>query len=378
MMSTSPILIDLTELLGNPIRTGIQRVEREIIRNWPGQLPLQPCRFDAASGGFVTVSDSVFYVLGSQTTHPGEAERQLLQPRLQQSRRLSVAELSQRLFNPEVFYDAARAAAYRSICSDPSNRVSWLLFDFLPYLRPQDYPPTTSRSCMHYLYAMTAVRRVCSISQLTQQQFSSRIMRDPARTGPFFPLGGDGLEMEKQQFSVARTGFSYIGTIEPRKNVAIVLEAFELLWARGVDVPLTIVERLDVRSSRERAMLSRLADEPRLNYLGHVDDATVRDVIRNTRATLFLSAAEGFGIPPLESLSVGVPAIVSAGLPSTDALPPGGRLTIADVTAVNVAAAVESLVNDDTAARLWDEAAQLRIPSWRDFTRNVADWLESE
>lgn len=377
-MSQAPILIDLTEILGNPFRTGIQRVEREIIRNWPGSTPLLPCRFDAPSQAFVTVDDGVFDVLDSESTHPGAAERELLEPHLQRFRRLSDLELARGLFNPEVFYDPGRAASYRSICSLPAARVSWLLFDFLPFLRPQDYPPGTTRHCMHYIHAMRMVPHVCSISQLTQQEYSTRIMRDPKRSGPFFPLGGDGLQMERQLFDAGKATFAYIGTIEPRKNVAIMLEAFKLLWSRGIDAKLTIIGRHDSRAEREAVLLKELANEPRLQYLGHVDDATVRDVMRQTRATLFLSSVEGFGIPPFESLAVGVPAIVSAGLPSTGALPPGGRMTISDITPTVVAAAIERLLNDDFAAELWAEASNLAIPTWRDFAVNVADWLQDQ
>lgn len=376
-LAASELFLDITELVGNPLRTGIQRVEREIIRHWPGPRRLVPCRFDTPSQQFVSLSDVVFDILGSDTAPPGAAEHELLRPYLHGLRDLSLGELAAGLFNPEVFFDSGRAMAYRALCRAPDARVSWLLFDFLPFLRPQDYPAGTARHCMHYIRALRDVPRVSAISELTQIEYTTRIMRDHNRTGPHFPLGGDGLQIEKQHFASDKMSFAFIGTIEPRKNVVVILEAFERLWAEGVDAEIVIVGRLDSRSTREPPILERLRNEERFRYLGHADDTIVRSVMQQVRATLFVSAAEGFGIPPYESLCAGVPVIVSAGLPSTNLLPPGGRITLTEITPQAVAAAVKELLNDRRAAQLWQEAAGLQIPTWRGFVSNVAGWVQA-
>jgi len=186
-VAQSPILLDITELTEHPMRTGIQRVEREIIRHWPGPAALIPCRFDSPSQSFVRLPEAVFEILGSEAAPPGAAERELLLPHLSAHHPLSSDELASSLFNPEIFFDPVRAAAYRAICRLPGADVSWLLFDFLPFLRPQDYPSGTPRHCMHYLHALRGVQRVSSISEHTQIEYTTRIMRDPERTGPYFP-----------------------------------------------------------------------------------------------------------------------------------------------------------------------------------------------
>jgi glycosyltransferase involved in cell wall biosynthesis len=375
-MAETTLFLDLTEILANPLRTGIQRVEREIIRHWPGPARLAPCRYDAARGGFVTVSDRVLEILAEATGSPA-AELERLKPLSVPLQPISVTRLARGLFNPEVFYDPCRAAAYREICRVSSARISWLVFDFLPFLRPQDYAVGTPQTCMPYLRALRDVPRVGFISALTQKQYTTQIMRSAQRTGPYFPLGGDALSMEAQEFSLEKTAFAYIGTIEPRKNVALILEAFERLWAAGLQSELVVIGRLDSRSTAERPILKRLEAEPRFKYLGHADDATVRDTLRRVRATLFVSAVEGFGIPPYESLSAGIPAIVSPGLPSMDLLPAGGRITLTEVTAQTVEGAIRELLDDRRAAELWSEAARMVVPTWKDFTFNIASWLEA-
>jgi glycosyltransferase involved in cell wall biosynthesis len=376
-MAQPEVLFDITELLRNPLRTGVQRVEREIIRHWPGPARLMPCIFDGSNGKFMSVSEAVFDILSSDAGSAGSAESDLLRPHLGNGQELSLDRLRACLFNPEVFYDSRRAAAYRAVCREPGANVSWLIHDFLPFLRPEFFLPGTSLECMHYLRALRDVPRVSFNSRATSIDYTTRIMRDPARGGPHFALGGDGLKMEKQHFNPGRTGFVSIGTIEPRKNILVMLEAFKLLWASGVDVQLTLIGRMESTAKREALAVQRFMDEKHFKYLGHADDETVRALLRKVRATIFISAAEGFGIPPFESLSLNVPVIVSSDLPSTDLLPPGGRIIVDKVTPEAVAACVKQCLDDGFASRLWEEASELEIPTWRDLAANIGAWVQA-
>ena len=51
------IILDVTELIANPIRAGIQRVVRELIRRWPADVPMRVARYDPTEG-LVAVPDS--------------------------------------------------------------------------------------------------------------------------------------------------------------------------------------------------------------------------------------------------------------------------------------------------------------------------------
>ena len=50
---------------------------------------------------------------------------------------------------------------------------------------------------------------------------------------------------------------------------------------------------------------------PNVLFLGYISDAYMKWLMGHTKALLFPSRAEGFGIPPLEALALGRPAIVS-------------------------------------------------------------------
>ena len=365
------VFLDLSQLIADPARTGIQRAERELIRHWPGPATLVPCRLDPSYGEFRQLPESLLHAVHTGMP-PAGAERRLAShlrpgPPLPKGARLLCAEL---------FADPKRADAYLGL---RDTEIAWLVYDFLPWLHPDWFGWGGPRALMPYLRALRAVPRVAFISERTRADYG-RVMRRAAPEGawgPVVPLGGDGLRLEQQHFSPERRGFVFLGTLEPRKNGALVLRAFERLWAAGSDAHLTVIGTAHAHGADEQAMLARLEDEPRLRVLGRAPDSSVRTALREARALVFPSEGEGYGIPPMEALHAGVPAVIAASLPAAHGLPPLGQIRLDPVSEDALLAAVRRLLDDAEAEQLWDEAAALRVPTWRDFAEVVADWVQA-
>lgn len=362
------ILIDLSELIVHPLLTGIQRVERELLRHWPGPAPLVPCCFDAARETLVRLPDTTIARLldggapiRAGTDGSGEAPGSGLADRA--------------IFNPELFFDPARADFYRRLCRAGAPGVSWLVYDFLPWLAPQFFGRRGVCERMDYIMALREVPRVGFISRETRTDYQRAIMRDGSREGPVFALGADGLGLAKQRFDPARRDFVVLGSIEPRKNLPAILEAFQDLWREGIDVRLVLLGRIIGAAEREQAMLASLAAEPRLTFIQEPDERVVRSALSRARALLAASIAEGFGLPPFEALAAGIPVIAPASMPSIRLLPPGGQVRLKGTSAAEIADAVRLLRDDETAASLFAEAAGLRVPTWADFSAALAAWL---
>ena len=202
-------------------------------------------------------------------------------------------------------------------------------------------------------------------------------MRDPARDGPVFALGGDGLGLARQEFDPARRSFVALGTIEPRRNLGTILEAFRTLWAEGIEARLVVIGKLIGTGGRERALLDSLAGHaPQLSFIEEADEETVREALSRARALVSASLAEGFGLPPLEALAAGIPVIVPEDMPSVRLLVPLGQIRLGRVDAGTIAEAVRAMLDDEVAARLWAEAAGLAVPGWEDFARALAAWVQ--
>jgi glycosyltransferase involved in cell wall biosynthesis len=297
-MRARRVFFDITELINNPVRTGIQRIEQEIMRHWPGLAPLNPCYFDKQKRRFVVLPREVIEVfMASAVADVSVAEeRARLEPLAARATLPDENEEYDCLLNTELFFDEARANAYVGLANANRLRLYWLVTDFLPFLRPEQFPGAHIKDCMHFLRALRTIRKVGFISEKTLSDYSKRILRQAGLPAPVFPLGGNGLDLALQAFDPERRLFVVVGTIEPRKNVASILEAFERLWRAGSEAALTLVGRVTESAKKERQILERHAGEPRLQSVGPISDEHLRSILKRARATVFASKSEGCGL----------------------------------------------------------------------------------
>lgn len=137
----------------------------------------------------------------------------------------------------------------------------------------------------------------------------------PMKVG-YWRLGADFLPLG-QATSPAhaprhRPSFLMVGTIEPRKGYAVALDAFERLWAEGVDVELVIVGK---PGWGNECLIDRLLKHKetgkRLHWESRVTDAELIDFYRRSDALVTSSFGEGFGLPVVEAGYFGKPIIAS-------------------------------------------------------------------
>lgn len=110
----------------------------------------------------------------------------------------------------------------------------------------------------------------------------------------------------------------YLGTIEPRKNLGVLLDAYRGLPPRlRSQFPLILSGSSGWNSEGLHARLRNAAREGWLRYLGFVPDGDLPALLAGARLFVFPSRYEGFGLPVLEAMSSGVPVICS----NTSSLP---------------------------------------------------------
>ena len=111
--------------------------------------------------------------------------------------------------------------------------------------------------------------------------------------------------------------FLYLGGLDVRKNVQAILHAYAQLDLDGlpVDIDLVIAGKLPARDTPFTPHPKRIAQElgisERVHLTGWVDEEDKPALYSMARGFLFPSHYEGFGLPPLEAMSCGTPAIVS-------------------------------------------------------------------
>lgn len=142
----------------------------------------------------------------------------------------------------------------------------------------------------------------------------------------------------------------FIGTLEPRKNVAGLLDAYEQLIARRGDIPRLVIagKALD----EARPWLERIARAPlagHVDHIGYVNAADRRRVYEGARLLVQPSFEEGFGIPVLEAMTLGVPVVASNRGALPEVLGDAGPLVDPEAPGA-IAAAIERVTDDEAFA----------------------------
>ncbi|HEY1192515.1 MAG TPA: glycosyltransferase family 1 protein [Gemmata sp.] len=104
----------------------------------------------------------------------------------------------------------------------------------------------------------------------------------------------------------------YVGTIEPRKNIATLLKAFCDLPPRAREAcPLVLAGGWGWKAEAERELFRSEAQPRGAIHLGYVPDADLPALYAGAEALLYPTFYEGFGMPPVEAMACGTAAVTS-------------------------------------------------------------------
>lgn len=373
---TAPLIFDCSQLFSAPVATGIQRVVRRLLQQWPADgPPLHVARFNPAVG-LIRVSDEAVALLQDMPRDYDRATAEELGIRLVKLSPPDQPALpaSAPVLLPEVFYDTRRSLFYDRLLAAHSHPVAMLAYDFMPFLQPWHFETRSVHSLMDYLRLLTMATDLAFISTHTRDEYTTRIVRGKAapNAGPVLRLGSDGLTSPKQKWHPGRNSFVCLGTIERRKNLHLVVECFQMLWHSGHKVRLVMLGHHFGPTLPSWMVEAR--EHPNFTWIEAPSDNDIAVAMQDARATIFASETEGFGLPPVESLHIGVPVITYADVPSLWGLGDAGLIRLPRVTVESLKSAVSVFLDDTKAKAFWKQADTLKLPQWADFARDVADW----
>ena len=161
-----------------------------------------------------------------------------------------------------------------------------------------------------------------TISDQVRSEVQWRLGRDMAdqRWFDYFHLGSEldqanpsaVVRQDVQRMCKAHSVYLMVSTIEPRKNHTYLLNAFELLWDEGSDVALCFVGKIGWKTEK---LIERIKQHPQLNkrlfMFNDLSDRELEYCYSHSRALVFPSYVEGFGLPLVEAMQRGLPAMAS-------------------------------------------------------------------
>ncbi len=189
------------------------------------------------------------------------------------------------------------------------------------------FPETISKETMemlNYNLAVTCRRadRIITISEFSKSEII-KYLQVPEDKISIIPCGVDlsiyhpnytpeEVEKVKKKYGIDSDYILYMGTLEPRKNIERLIEAYKLLQKEAGTLPKLIL------AGKKGWMYEKIfnkVEEYRLKekviFTDYVESRDVPILMKGALMFVFPSIYEGFGIPPLEAMACGTPVVVS-------------------------------------------------------------------
>lgn len=162
----------------------------------------------------------------------------------------------------------------------------------------------------------------------------------------FFQRSSHETEKALKKYNINFKYFLFLGTVEPRKNIINVIEAFIRLKQKGnVEYKLVITGR---KGWLYKEILERMRKTPFSNdivFTDFIDDEDLPFLYSGAEIFLYPSLYEGFGLPLLEAMACGTPVITS-NVSSLPEIAGDAALLVNPVNIEEIARAVERLTRD--------------------------------
>lgn len=193
--------------------------------------------------------------------------------------------------------------------------LSWIRY---PHMHPAERVKAMDR---YFESGLRRATRVITDSKFVKQELIDVFGLSPEKIHPV-ALGADAQfspkTPEQTQITLGRYQLKHgryllaVGTIEPRKNLQLALQAF-MAMPRSLRQrhPLVLVGMTGWYATPLQAQLTPLLAAGEVRQLGYVAPNELAHIMAAACALVYPSVYEGFGLPPLEAMSCGVPVIAS-------------------------------------------------------------------
>ncbi len=156
----------------------------------------------------------------------------------------------------------------------------------------------------------------------------------------------------------------FVGTIQPRKNLSRLIEAYAKIFPKLDGVELVIVGKKGWNYEDIMKMPKKMGVKKNVKFLGYVSDEFLPALYKGARMTVLPSLYEGFGLPILESMAVGTPVVVAKGSSLTEVVEKSGLL----VNPKSVDDIAEKILQLATKKTLHTKYSKLAIKRSNDFS----------
>ncbi len=386
------LLFDASHTSHTRAQTGIQRVCRSLFAELAARGDVNPVCHDPHLGTWRTLTRDEETVLRDRAGASGQsrgAKWTLGQKLAGHARRLSgrrpTLPAASGLVCPELFSPRVGAHLPELFARVTGPRVA-IFHDAIGLKFPELTPPGTVARLPAYLRELRQFDGIAAVSEdsaASLREFWNWLGADGVPPVQAIPLGLDEvpgeLRQEPESTAAAKPRVLCVATVEGRKNHGALLDAAEILWREGLAFELELIglARPDTAQAALAQIQSLRTAGRSLVYHGSVTENSLHAAYARCAFTVYPSLIEGFGLPVLESLQHGKPCVCSDRGALGESARGGGCVTLPEVNAASLAAAMRSLLREP--ARLAQLAAAARarsFRSWRDYANDLSAWMK--
>jgi glycosyltransferase involved in cell wall biosynthesis len=135
------------------------------------------------------------------------------------------------------------------------------------------------------------------------------------------------LEQVRQRYRLPERFILFVGLVEPRKNLPLLIQAYAGLCQGGSCPPLVIVGRFGWMYEEVLRQVDALGLKDRVQFTGYIPSDDLPMVYNLATVFVYPSLYEGFGFPPLEAMACGVPVVTTGISSMLDNIGDAGLLT---------------------------------------------------
>ncbi len=168
------------------------------------------------------------------------------------------------------------------------------------------------RGFRHVLaHAINTSKKIIAVSHATKTDILKHFPDVPEKKIVVIYEGVTSLSLGAAAKAADEPFLLYVGNCYPHKNLDTLLDAFDLLHQSSPEVHLVIAGRSDAFSKRLEQNAHHHPSASFIHFVKDPDDTRLSELYQQTTAYVFPSRVEGFGLPPLEAMSLDVPVAVS-------------------------------------------------------------------
>lgn len=191
----------------------------------------------------------------------------------------------------------------------------------LAFIKVPEQSSFYGRLYWQYLLRESARRAQCiiSISEQTCEELTTHWGIEPERIHIIHNALRSSLcsykctfeEIEAMHCRYGRQYLLHVGRIMPRKNVEVLIQAFDILAGHFADLNLVLTGGMGYSSREVLQQIEVSRFKERIHQVGWVSDKDLASLYSGATALVFPSKHEGFGLPILEAMTFGIPVVAS-------------------------------------------------------------------